>query len=823
MIWLAWRTLRWHPGTLMGTLVTLVIAASAVGAMWFVVEADSRQTVPVERYAGVPLVVGTRGGAIPPELVAAVGALPEVAQAVPEVTFPAGLYVGGARVSGPGDQNPWPWGHGWSSARLTPFGLSEGRAPRAAGEVVMDTRLAASARVAVGNRVEIAISGTVRPHRVVGLARPRAAWRFQSALFFADDQVRPLTGRGAAADALGVYPGPGVGIEALRAAVTRVAEPYNSPRMWTVKVVTGAERGARENNLPPGYGVNTLWFLVGMTALVAMGMIAATMGLSVRRRGMEIAVLRALGARPGQIRRMLLAEAVLLSVVAMAAAVPLAMLVAPVVAAWLRGTRALSVAYEQSYQPLPVLWTFLLTLGIALAASLIAVRRAVRIRPGDALGEAPAEGGALGRGRLVTGAVLLAGAGAAASFLAREAAELPEPAQLALRFATICMLVAGVALVAPWVVPAAGRLVRAAVTGVSPVGGYLAVANVIFHHRRFAGAIGSLTLGVALVGVVAGVQSFYDWRLAARAVAEVRADHVVQPAEGFGALSEDLRRSIMARGASDAVGVGSMPAVLSVAGRPPVIATVVTGEATRVFALSVRGRPIGGLGAREIAITDELAGAHRLGLGSRLGVRLIGTAEAAAYTVTSIFSGAQELGSVLLSPGGAPVSSLHERVYVRGAAPGQVADPRAAVETLSRQEYVLSKSQKSAEANQSLTYMAVMIALLCLVAAVNNLCLGLLDRGREFAGLRHLGLRRGQVMRIVTWESALTVVPVLVLALVATASMALVHAAGEPGGLGSVLVFIPAGWLVPLAAGALVSAWAGSLLVVRGILGKGVR
>ncbi|MFI6501812.1 FtsX-like permease family protein [Nonomuraea typhae] len=823
MIWLAWRTLRWHPGSLMGTLVTLVLAATAVGAMWFVVDADSRQTVTVERYAGVPLVVGTRGAAIPPELVAAVRALPEVAQAIPEVTFPAGLYAGGARVSGPGDQNPWPWGHGWSSARLTPFHLSEGRAPRAAGEVVVDTRLAASARVAVGSRVEIAVSGTVRPHRVVGLARPGAAWRFQSALFFADDQVRPLTGRGAAADALGVYPGPGVGIEALRAAVTRVAEPYNSPRMWTVRVVAGAGRGALESNLPAGYGVNTLWFLVGMTALVATGMIATTMGLSVRRRGMEIAVLRAVGARPGQVRRMLLAEAVLLAVVAVAAAVPLAMLFAPVVAAWLRATRALSVAYEQSYQPLPVLWTFVLTLGIALAASLTAVRRAVRIRPGDALGEAPAEGRALGRGRLMTGLALLAGAGAAAAFLAWEVAELPDQAELALRFATICTLVAGVGLVAPWVVLVAGRLVRAAVTRVSPVGGYLAVAGVVFHHRRFAGAAGSLTLGVALVGVVAGVQSFYDWRLAARTVAEVRADHVVRPAEAYGALSEDLRRSILERGASDAVGTGSLPAVLSVEGRPPVIATVVTGEAARVFALSVRGRPIGGLGAGEIAITDELAGAHRLGLGSRVGVRAVGTAEESAYTVASIFSGSQELGSVLMSPGGAPASGLHERIYVRGAAPGRVADPRAAVETLSRQEYTLSKSTKSAEANRTLTYMAVMIALLCLVAAVNNLCLGLLDRRREFSGLRHLGLRRGQVMRIVSWESALTVVPVLVLALVATAAMALVHAAGEPGGLGSVLVFVPAGWLVPLAAGALVSAWAGSLLVVRGIIRKGVQ
>ncbi|MGP3934490.1 hypothetical protein [Nonomuraea sp. KM88] len=121
MTWLAWRTLRWHPGSLVGTLITLVVAATAVGALWFVVDTTDRQKAPVERYADVPLVVGTAGGAISPGLVAAVQALPEVAATVPEHSFPAGLSVLGTPVRVPGDQNPWPWGHGWSSARLTPF------------------------------------------------------------------------------------------------------------------------------------------------------------------------------------------------------------------------------------------------------------------------------------------------------------------------------------------------------------------------------------------------------------------------------------------------------------------------------------------------------------------------------------------------------------------------------------------------------------------------------------------------------------------------------------------------------------------------------
>ncbi len=822
---MAWRTLRWHPGSLMGTLVTLVVAATAVGALWFVVDSTDRQEVPVERYAGVPLVVGTSGGGISPGLAAAVDALPEVGATVRDLSFPAVLFVRGARLEVPGDQRVWPWGHGWSSARLTPFLLSEGRPPRAPGEVVMDARLAAVARTKVGDRVEVAVSGTVQAHEVVGVAAPRSAWRHQSALFFADGHAAALSGRGQRADALGVYPRPGVGVEALRAAVTRAVEPYNTPGLRIARVAVGADRGGQENNIVAGEGFNTLWFLVWVTGLVSTGMVAAAMGLSARRRGMEIAVLRSVGARPGQIRWMLLAEAVLLAVVATAVAVPLGMLLAPVVVARFRDFGTVSVAFEVGYHPVPVLWTFALTLAIALVASLAAVRRALRIRPGDALGEAPAEGRRLGRGRLAAGLALLAGAGALSAVQLWGLVTLHGVALMGLQLGTMCLAVAAVGLVAPWVVLISGRLVRVVVARVSRVGGFLAVANVVFNHRRFAGAVGALALGVTLVGVIVGTQLFYDWRVAAHAVRDVRADHVLRPSTGQGALSEELRRRVLARdGTSAAVGIAPMPVAVSVEGRPPVqdpppaTATLVTGDVTRVLHLSLRGRSPGDLGEGEVAVSESLGA----GLGSRLRVRFPGEAEDARYTVTSVYADTGELGSVLLPAraiaGTHLPSRQHERIYVRGADPGRLADPRVPVESFTKQEYVWQKSRENAERNRTLPYVSLLVAVLCLVAAINSLCMGLLDRRREFTGMRHLGMRRGQVMRMACWESVFTVVPVLVLALAATAWVTLVHAASEPGGVAGTLSLIPFDWLVPLGAAALAGALAGSLLVVRAAL-----
>ncbi|MBB5079394.1 ABC transporter permease [Nonomuraea endophytica] len=818
MLWLAWRTVIRHPGSVLGALITLVLAATVVGAMWFVVDSDERQRPVVERYAGVPLVVGTGGiaGALPPGLVRALDALPEVARTVPDLTFVAPLSVRGATVSVPGDQYPSPAGHGWGGAALTPFRIERGRPPGAPGEVVMDARLAGAAGVAVGERVEVAVSGVFRPYEVVGVAVAAGAWRHQSALFFTDDHAAELAGRRGGVDAIGVYPAGGVDQESLGRAVGRVLEPYNRRSALPVRVSTGDARGRAEGNVitSSGGGFNTLWFLVYTTGLVAVGMVSAVMGLSLRRRGRELAALRAVGARPGQLRVMLVAEAVLLALVAGAVAVPLGGLLAPVVAGRLREFRVLNAAFEVHYTPLPALWTVLFGVAVALTASMLAVRRAMRIRPGDALAEAPAEGGRLGRGRLITGLATFVLAVALTVVLIGNLVALPEPlgpmiAQLAIMMA----LVTSVGLVAPWFVLLAGGLLRPAAARAGPTGAFLATANVVFNHRRFAGAVGSLTLGLTLAGAIIGTQFFHDWRAAHRATAEVTADHVLRPSAINNALGEELRREL----GDGAVGVRMLPITVLPEGRAPVMmtASLATGDLTRVLSLAVRGGPLGGLEAGQVAMSEELAARHGAGVGSRVRIRLPGAPAEASVTVAAVFAGTTELGQVLLPSAGPLQAEPYAAIYVRGPLGREVSS--AAVVSHDRREYVESKARESAERNRVLPYISMLIGVFCLVAAVNSLCLAVVDRRREFGAMRRLGMRRGQVMWMAGWESVLTVLPVVVLSLAAVAALAFVHAVSA-GGMASLVSFIPFAWLAPLAGGALLGAAAGSVLVVRAVM-----
>ena len=85
--------------------------------------------------------------------------------------------------------------------------------------------------------------------------------------------------------------------------------------------LTGDERGAAEFA-----GIATSLPLIilsgvfgGMVAVVMALVVSATIGLSVRQRRRELALLRASGATPGQVRKMVVAETMLVAVVALAA------------------------------------------------------------------------------------------------------------------------------------------------------------------------------------------------------------------------------------------------------------------------------------------------------------------------------------------------------------------------------------------------------------------------------------------------------------------------------------------------------------------------
>src|SRR4051794_29953170 len=203
MLRLALHSARTRPSTFLGTLLAFLAAGVLAMAGGMLLEAALGTHPPVERYSGAAAVVtghqivgpdhdvalAERAG-VSTSLVPRLSAVPGVRAAIGDVSVPAQL---GRRSTE---------AHGWSSARLTPYVLTAGRAP------VRPTEVVTGFPAELGTRVSLASTEPARTVTVVGVARSRHAVR-SGAIFLTDAEAARLAGHPGRVDAIGVLAGPG--------------------------------------------------------------------------------------------------------------------------------------------------------------------------------------------------------------------------------------------------------------------------------------------------------------------------------------------------------------------------------------------------------------------------------------------------------------------------------------------------------------------------------------------------------------------------------------------------------------------------------------
>src|SRR4051812_11470302 len=290
-----------------GAFVAL-FAASVVTTAWGMqLESVLRGHPPVERYAAAEAVVAgqqivgadhdvplTERARVSSALASRLAAVPGVRAAIGDVSVPVRL---GSRKA---------VAHGWSSARLTPYVLGAGRPPARPDEVV------AGYGARLGARLSLASTERARTVTGVGVARPRHAVTQETAIFVTDAEADRLGGHPGSVDAVGVLAGPGFDASRLRAVA------------GGTRVLTGDARGKAEHPELEGARITLIPVtaaFAGLALFIAMFVVISTMGLSIQQREREIALLRAIAATPGQIRRMIGWEAALVGLIGSAAGV----------------------------------------------------------------------------------------------------------------------------------------------------------------------------------------------------------------------------------------------------------------------------------------------------------------------------------------------------------------------------------------------------------------------------------------------------------------------------------------------------------------------
>ena len=775
MVRLAWRMLRAHPATIIATFVALWFAVVIVTACGAMLESGVRYHGPLQRYAATPVLVATTDitttdgsgddqdseatplaerGYVDSSLVARIAAAPGVRAAISDISVPAQI-IAATGTSG-ADVHPW------SAAQLAPFALRAGSAPVRDDQVVLDAGQAARLGIRVGQLVRLNVASGIRWFTVAGLAAPVGTSPDQPTVFVTDDVERSLAAQPDSAGVIGVLADPGVDAHALAANVRGVLPPLPAqPNGAYPRVFVGSERGSVES---PAVD-NAREFVIavssvfgGMTLLIAILVIAGTVGLSVRQRQRDIALLRAIAATPRQVRRMVVRESTALGLVAAAAGVWPGL----AAAGWLRDQFVTHGMVPDSLHTaiswLPPLVAGSSSVLIAVVAAWIASLRASRVRPHEALVETSVERNGLGLIRPVLGLVALAGG----ITLSVVSASVGGDAAAGISVATVFTLVVAVALLGPLLLRAVaatiGRLV-----GVTGVTGRLAGANVGASTRELSVVLSSVVLAVALGGSLWFVQSSQQHVAAKQTRDGVLADYVVTPPpSGLSATAVDSIRHT--DGVVAATGLVHSTMYSGGIGISDYTAQGIDVDGlSRTIDLGVTSGTLADLHGETVAVDSLTAQSLHLRVGDQFS-GWYGDGAPARLRVVAIYRRGLGFASLTLPHDAlAPHTDTgrDDTVFV-ATAPGRAdalrADlartaPGSSVGTRSAYQVGLSADpDQNAWTNKMIT---AVLVLYVVIAGVNSLVIFSLGRRRQFAVLRLSGTTPAQVLRMVRWELVL--------------------------------------------------------------------
>ncbi|MBY8877540.1 ABC transporter permease [Actinacidiphila acidipaludis] len=813
---LALRTLQARRTGFLGAFVALFCAAALVTACGGLLETGLRGTVATERYAAAPLVVAADQNVhqttvkhkkgktkvkhkakplaerawLPAALTARIARVPGVAAAVPELTFPA------APVGVPATGRT-AYGHSWESARLTPFTLSAGSAPKAPTDVVVDRELAARAHLKPGDHLTVQSTAAPRTYRVSGIATAAGGdLADQTSLFFSPAEAERLAAHPGQVAAIGVLPASGrvLDPDVLRTAFAgTTAQLHSGDGRGSVEFPDAAR--ARVQLVSMGGAIG------GTALLVAVLVVVGTFALSLRQRYRELALLRAVAATARQLRRLVGREALLVG----AAAGVLGSLAGLPLAHWLLGRFVAMGTIPDTLRPavgfVPVAAGVLTTTAGAWAAARISARRITRITPAQALAEAVLEPRRSG-GRTVAGLVLLAGGGALVGVLS---ALDTEPAATPVTFLAVVVLAAAVSLLGPALVRA-GAALLAGPLRLARFPGVLARRNLRGNAVRTAAAVTPLALLVAMASTVLFTQSTLgqaahrqaaagthgDWTLVSDGlgVPGAAAD-AVRKVPGVTAVTEVVRTTVR-------VGLDKYPAQ-----------GVTSAAPTRTWDPDVVSGTLAHFGDGSVAVSETAARARGLRPGDTLPVTL-GDGTRVTLTVAAVYARGLGFGDLTLAH---DVVARHvddplaAAVLVRGDARTEAAALTAAVRAFpgvrvlapGRAADALTTRVRRSNAEAQFLAMGLVLVFTA-IAAVNTLAMSTAERVREFARLRLAGAGRRQVLRMLACEGAAVVVLAAALGSAIALAVLTAFSTGMTGSPAPAFRALPYGGVVALAA-----------------------
>ncbi|NUR27750.1 MAG: ABC transporter permease, partial [Catenulispora sp.] len=743
-------------GIALGVATALAVAAMVLGAFGVLIESGLRSHGTLDRYASaaavvhgeqtVTLVKGSgedkssesrplaEPNRVPATLAGELKAVAGVGDVVADFSVPVVAGLGGATLDG----------HGWDSAKLVPTTLTSGHPPVSVHEVALDKASAARLNVQTGSTLVLQTSGAPQAYQVSGLSSGGPA----GTAYFAQQHAAALSGHPDRADALVVLSAGG-------AHISTSALKHAAPGL---EVATGSARGDVENPRIQ-YGrmdtVAAAGSLGGTGLLVALLVVSGLLEVSVRQRTRELAVMRAVGATPRQVRRVIVREMLKI-------AVPSALLggVASLgLGALLEGVMSdqgvLPAGYTLALSPLPVAGSALVTVLAAVGTGWLASRRVSKIKPVQALGETAVEPTRLPRWRVVMGLVFVALGGSmlVLTFAAGGQAAASSVAGL------VVSLMWAVALLGPWIARAGVRVLGIPLRRFSPISGGLAAASARAAAVRMAAVITPVALAVSFGGTQLFAQTTTANATSAEARDGMKAGRLLTSSgPGIPHAVYDAAKALP--GVTDVTAVKRTTVVMPVwnldTSLQSLSAQGLAGGAAATLDPKVTAGSLAGLNEPDTVALSSMA-AHDTKIGDSRQLWL-GDGTKVTLRVVALYDRALGFGDVLLPRdlvAAHAATALDDYVLVNGGGDlGPLMDRFAGLHTATAAEYGRTLTEQVRHDNLVGLIAVLAIAGFILVGVVTTLGVATASRRRELTLLRLVGATRGQLLRALRLETA---------------------------------------------------------------------
>ncbi len=660
-------------------------------------------------------------------------------------------------------EGPPALGFDWSDIdELNPFSLIDGTRPEGADQIVIDKNSADEGDVVVGDQVSVLTSQGPRPYTVAGIAKfgdsdsPGGA----SVVMFDREEAQQLAEPGKY-DGVSVVADDGISEQEM---ASRISQALPSG----VEAITGTQLSDENTDaIQDALSFINIFLLIFAFIALFVGafVIYNTFGILVAQRTKETALLRSIGAGRRQILSSVIAESVVVGLIAAVVGLFMGIGIAVGLKALLAGFGLDIPAGGLVIKSSTVIVSVVVGVVITVLSAALPARRASKISPMEAFREVGVDRSATSIRRLVSG-LIVTGIGVG-SLIVGLGGEL-SMVGVGVFFIFVGMFVLGPILARPL-----GRFIGAPLPWLKGTTGVMARNNAVRNPKRMSNAASVLMIGAGLVVfltiVADSIKASID-----KIVDDSFSGDLTITAPGFGAgigYSPALATQIGELADVESV-VGFRGGIAKIDGKGVYLGAADPDKFDDAFNLTVTEGSISALGANEIAIDDELMESKGWTLGQQIPAEFPDTG-AKQLTIAAVYEEDQLFGNYMLGlpafEANWPPSQQLDSQIVINAREGvntdqlkteveEVAAPYGQPDVQNANDF---KKEQSAQVDQLLALMTVLLALAIVIALfgiATTLALSIHERTHELGLLRAVGMSRKQLKSTVRWESVIMAV-----------------------------------------------------------------